>query len=162
MTRPRTARSPRTARRPRSASFAMLAMTVGAVSLAPALAPISAAAQTTDEAKTVTTVTDGVTQDKVTVDFAESTFMEEREIARIVQEVYGEGVEQSSGSGPSEAVQQALDVGQPLPAGANAKPVEMKLASRLPEGPQWMAVGENLVAVDADGRVSRVYHDMLP
>ena len=162
MTRPRTARSPRTARRPRSASFAMLAMTVGAVSLAPALAPLPASAQTTDDAQTVTTVTDGVTKDHVTVDFADAAFMEEREIARIVQEVYGEGVEQSSGSGPSEAVQQALDVGQPLPAGANAKPVEMKLASRLPEGPQWMAVGENLVAVDADGRVSRVYHDMLP
>ena len=83
-------------------------------------------------------------------------------LSEIVQEVYGPGAEQSSGSGPSEAVQQALDVGQPLPEGANAQPVEMKLASRLPAGPEWLAVGENLVAVDADGRVSRVYHDMLP
>ena len=72
------------------------------------------------------------------------------------------GAEMSSGNGPSEAVQQSLDVGEPLPAGANAQPVEMKLASRLPAGPEWLAVGENLVAVDADGRVSRVYHDMLP
>lgn len=150
------------ARRRRSASFAMLAMTVGAVSLAPALAPLSAAAQTTDDAKTVTTVTDGVTKDQVTVDFADSTFMEERAISQIVQEVYGPGAEMSSGKGPSEAVQQSLDVGKPLPAEADAKPVEMKLASRLPAGPTWMAVGENLVAVDADGRVSRVYHDMLP
>ncbi|WP_339950990.1 hypothetical protein [uncultured Albimonas sp.] len=155
-------RTDRRNRTRRSASFAMLAMTVGAVSLAPALAPIAASAQTTDDAKPTVSVTDGVTKDQITVDFADEAFMEERRISEIVQEVYGPGAEQSSGSGPSEAVQQALDVGQPLPAGANAKPVEMKLASRLPAGPEWLAVGENLVAVDADGRVSRVYHDMLP
>ena len=145
----------------RSASFAMLAATVASVTLAPALAPVAASAQTV-QASPETTVTDGVTKDQVTVDFSDKAFMEEREITRIVQEVYGKGVEQSSGGGPSEEVQRMLDVGKPLPAQANAKPVERKLASRLPAGPQWMAVGEDLVAVDADGRVSRLYHDMLP
>lgn len=147
--------------RPRSASFALLAMTVGAVSLAPALAPVRASAQTVPASPT-TTVTDGVTKDQITVDFSDKTFEEEREISRVVQEVYGHGADMSNGRGPSEAVQESLQVGQPLPAGVQAKPVEAKLARRLPADAKWVAIGENLVALNDAGVVSRVYHDMLP
>ncbi len=135
----------------------------------PRMIPLAAAmvvampalAQTTQTAPT-TTVEREVPRDRVTVDFPDSAFMEERAISRIVQDVYGPGAEMSNGHGASEAVTAALQVGRPLPAGANARPVEAKLADRLPAGARWMAVGEHLVALDSLGDVQAVYHDMLP
>lgn len=133
------------------------------VPLAAALtvAAMPALAQTTQTAPT-TTVEREVPRDRVTVDFPDAAFMEERQISRIVQDVYGPGAEMANGHGASEAVTAALDVGRPLPPDANASPVEAKLADRLPAGATWMAVGEHLVALDATGQIRAVYHDMLP
>lgn len=135
---------------------------VAALALGPALAPALGAAQTTGSATPQVTVTDEKVRDRVTVDFPDSTFEEERQITRIVQELYGKGTEQSSGHSASAAVEAMLVTGQPLPASAGARPVDAKLAARLPQDATWLAVGENLVAVGPDQRISRVYHDMLP
>ncbi|MEC9434810.1 MAG: hypothetical protein VYD87_18045 [Pseudomonadota bacterium] len=130
--------------------------------LAPAMIPAVAAAQTTDAATPQVTVTDEKVRDRVTVDFPDSAFEEERHISRIVQELYGAGADQSSGRSASPDVEALLVTGQPMPARANAQPVDPKLAARLPQDATWLAVGENLVAVGPDQRISRVYHDMLP
>ena len=68
----------------------------------------------------------------------------------------------SSGRSAPADIEALLVTGQPLPARADAQPVDPKLAARLPQDATWLAVGENLVAVGADQRISRVYHDMLP
>lgn len=121
----------------------------------------SAAAQTTRTAPETRVEREGP-RDRVIVDFPESAFEEERRITRIVEELYGPGATASGGGRVSEEVEAALQAGRPLPAGANERRVEPRLAERLPAGVRWVAVGEHLVGLDSDGRISRVYHDILP
>ncbi|MAS41908.1 MAG: hypothetical protein CML46_21895 [Rhodobacteraceae bacterium] len=143
-------------------SRALRLAAVAALVAGPALAPLAAGAQTTGSATPQVTVTDEKVRDRVTIDFPDSAFEEERQISRIVQELYGEGADMSSGRSAPADIEALLVTGQPLPARADAQPVDPKLAARLPQDATWLAVGENLVAVGADQRISRVYHDMLP
>ncbi len=73
---------------------------IAAAALLAAFAVPAAAAAATS----TTTLEREVPRDRVTVAFPESAFLEEREISRVVQEVYGPGADVSSGAGASEVI----------------------------------------------------------
>ncbi len=90
------------------------------------------------------------------------SFASEREIIEAVKSVYGEDAVDADGGNLPRTIATQLNVGATLPAEAETRPVNDELASRLPEGPEWVALGEHLIALDAYGRIAHVYWDMLP
>lgn len=94
--------------------------------------------------------------------YQEWPFENEREIIDAVQAVYDEDAPYASGGDLPRSITTQMNVGAMLPEAANPQPISGELAERLPDGPEWVAVGEHLVALDAHGRIAHVYWDMLP
>jgi hypothetical protein len=94
--------------------------------------------------------------------YPQAMFDQAREIINVVKDYYGRDVVEESGQAAPEEVTDALEVGEPLPEGAETRDLPRGLEARLPSGVEWVAVGEHLIALDAADNVREVYYEMLP
>ncbi len=100
--------------------------------------------------------------DAITANYFQWRFETEDRIIEAVKSVYGEDAVDADGGDLPRSITTQLNIGATIPAEAETRPVSDELVGLLPEGVEWVALSEHLIALDADGRIAHIYWDMLP